>query len=191
MHRDREGRTAPDEQCVAIHSKAHNILLNLHAIPHSLENMERTNSSKHILCKSSSSSTMETLAHHEQIYTYAFERPSTLHTSSRGYDHRSGVAEVNDSIHVNVFVYRAWECCTDFYYSFRWDCIWTVEVCSYVSSLITFTILVSTLLVHQSKPIPEWPQLISVNSIVSLFALFMRVGVGLILAEGTWSSLES
>ena len=40
------------------------------------------------------------------------------------------------------------------------------------------------LLAHQNKPIPEWPQIVSINSIVSLLSLFMRTGVGLVLAEG-------
>jgi hypothetical protein len=66
-----------------------------------------------------------------------------------------------------------------------WSNSWTAETCSFAFSLLTFTGLVTMLLVHQNRPIPEWPQIISINSIVSLFALFMRTGVGLVLAEGT------
>ena len=42
----------------------------------------------------------------------------------------------------------------------------------------------ATLLAHQNKPNPEWPQLVTINSIVSLFSLLMRAAVSLVLAEG-------
>jgi hypothetical protein len=61
---------------------------------------------------------------------------------------------------------------------------WTAETCSYVFAVLSLLGLVATLFAHQNKPLPEWPQLITINSIVSLFSLLMRAGVGLILAEG-------
>lgn len=62
---------------------------------------------------------------------------------------------------------------------------WTAETCSYLFAVLSLLGLVATLYAHQNKPLPEWPQLITVNSIVSLFSLLMRAGVGLVLAEGT------
>ena len=73
--------------------------------------------------------------------------------------------------------------CTRVFLRF-WDYGWTAETCSFVFSLLIFAGLVVMLLVHQNRPVPEWPQIISINSIVSLFSLFMRTGVGLVLAEG-------
>lgn len=61
---------------------------------------------------------------------------------------------------------------------------WTAETCSYVFAVLCLLSLVATLFAHEKKPLPEWPQLITINSIVSLFSLLMRAGVGLVLAEG-------
>ncbi|KAF3045733.1 hypothetical protein E8E11_007451 [Didymella keratinophila] len=61
---------------------------------------------------------------------------------------------------------------------------WTAETCSFVFAILSLLGLVVTLFLHQNKPLPQWPQLITINSIVSLFSLLMRAGVGLVLAEG-------
>ncbi|KAF2999342.1 hypothetical protein E8E13_005620 [Curvularia kusanoi] len=61
---------------------------------------------------------------------------------------------------------------------------WTAETCSFIISILALGGLVATLLVHQGKPLPEWPQLVTINSIISLFSLLMRACVGVVLAEG-------
>jgi hypothetical protein len=61
---------------------------------------------------------------------------------------------------------------------------WTAETLSYIVSILALAGLVTTLLAHQSKPLPQWPQLVTINSIISLFSLIMRAGVGVVLAEG-------
>lgn len=67
---------------------------------------------------------------------------------------------------------------------------WTAEICSYVFAVLSFLGLLATLFAHQNRPLPEWPQLISINSIVSLFSLLIRSSIGLVLAEG-WSAIVS
>jgi hypothetical protein len=71
-------------------------------------------------------------------------------------------------------------------YSFQclWMGSWTAETCSYILAIIALGGLVATLLVHQGKPLPQWPQLVTINSIVSLFSLVMRACVGVVLTEG-------
>ena len=66
--------------------------------------------------------------------------------------------------------------------SLNWN--WTAETLSYIVSILALAGLVTTLLAHQDKPLPEWPQLVTINSIISLFSLLMRAGVGVVLAEG-------
>ncbi|KAH6839314.1 hypothetical protein B0T12DRAFT_428395 [Alternaria alternata] len=61
---------------------------------------------------------------------------------------------------------------------------WTAETLSYIVSILALAGLVTTLLAHQNKPLPQWPQLVTINSIISLFSLLMRAGVGVVLAEG-------
>ncbi|KAH6622142.1 hypothetical protein C7974DRAFT_377748 [Boeremia exigua] len=61
---------------------------------------------------------------------------------------------------------------------------WTVEICSYFIAILALAGLVATLSAHQSKPLPQWPQLVTINSIISLLSLIMRACVGIVLAEG-------
>jgi hypothetical protein len=65
-----------------------------------------------------------------------------------------------------------------------WSKSWTVETCSLVVSILTLAGLAATLLTHQHKPLPQWPKLVNINSIISLFSLLMRSCVGVVLAEG-------
>lgn len=51
--------------------------------------------------------------------------------------------------------------------------------------MVSLVGLIITLLAHQDKPLPKWPNLVNINSIVSLFALLMRASTGMVLAEGT------
>jgi hypothetical protein len=61
---------------------------------------------------------------------------------------------------------------------------WTTETCSYMIAILALAGLVATLSAHQGKPLPQWPQLVTINSIISLFSLLMRACVGVVLAEG-------
>ena len=68
-----------------------------------------------------------------------------------------------------------------------WRKSWTSETCSYIIATLALAGLVATLLVHQNKPLPQWPQLVTINSIISLYSLLMRACVGVVLAEGAAS----
>jgi hypothetical protein len=65
-----------------------------------------------------------------------------------------------------------------------WAKSWTTEICSYFVAILLLDGLIATLSSHQSKPLPQWPHLVTINSIISLFPLIMRVCVGVVLAEG-------
>jgi hypothetical protein len=65
-----------------------------------------------------------------------------------------------------------------------WKKGWTSEALSLIFALLSLLGLIATLIAHRDKPLPEWPQLVSLNSIISLFSLCIRTGVGLVLAEG-------
>ena len=65
-----------------------------------------------------------------------------------------------------------------------WGQSWTLETLSLFVSILGLAGLIATLLVHQSKPLPQWPQLVTINSIISLFSLLMRTCVGVVLTEG-------
>lgn len=65
-----------------------------------------------------------------------------------------------------------------------WRRKWTAEICSYIVSVLSLAGLAATLVVHDGKPLPQWPQIVTINSIVSLLSLLMRASVGVVLAEG-------
>lgn len=65
-----------------------------------------------------------------------------------------------------------------------WRKGWTAETCSCIFALLALLGLVATLLAHQDKPLPDWPQIVSINSIVSIFSMLIRAGVSMVLAEG-------
>ncbi|CAN9154066.1 unnamed protein product [Alternaria alternata] len=60
---------------------------------------------------------------------------------------------------------------------------WTSEALSILFASLSLLGLVATLVAHQGKSLPQWPQLITINSIVSLFSILIRAGVGVVLAE--------
>jgi hypothetical protein len=66
-----------------------------------------------------------------------------------------------------------------------WNRSWTAETLSFIVSILTLAGLIATLLAHQHRPLPQWPRLVNINSIISLFSLLMRSCVGVVLAEGT------
>jgi hypothetical protein len=61
---------------------------------------------------------------------------------------------------------------------------WTAEICSCLFALISLLALVTTLLVHQDRPLPKWPSLITINALVSIFTSVFRSGIAMALAEG-------
>ena len=81
----------------------------------------------------------------------------------------------------------AWKRCVEAV-SRGWNKSWTLETLSLIASTLTLAGLVSTLLAHQNKPLPQWPQLVTINSIISLFSLLMRACVGVILTDGSLRS---
>jgi hypothetical protein len=50
-----------------------------------------------------------------------------------------------------------------------WGGSWRTETYSFIISITALVGLVTTLLAHQNKPLPQWPQLVTINSIISLF----------------------
>jgi hypothetical protein len=65
-----------------------------------------------------------------------------------------------------------------------WAVGWRTETCSYIVAILALAGLVATLSAHQGRPLPQWPQLVTINSIISLFSLLIRACVGVVLAEG-------
>ena len=146
--------------------------------------MNREDSSEYLLLNAYHKSVKERPDSQLQIGKDAAQTSSTVRPPKPPHKSHSDVQLLKQAAHLAGFVISSGK-----HYACvvlrSWNYSWTAETCSFAFSLLTFTGLVTMLLVHQNRPIPEWPQIVSINSIVSLFALFMRTGVGLVLAEGT------
>jgi hypothetical protein len=66
---------------------------------------------------------------------------------------------------------------------------WTAETTSFLFFVLSLAGVVAALVAHQGKHLPDWSQLIAINSILSLFSLLMRIGVSIVLAESMHFSL--
>ena len=62
--------------------------------------------------------------------------------------------------------------------------MWIAEMLSYLLAILALTAVVIILALHQNKPMPQWPSLISINSLVSIFTSIMKAAMLLPVAEG-------
>jgi hypothetical protein len=62
--------------------------------------------------------------------------------------------------------------------------LWLVELTSLILAVIAFAAIIITLMLHQDRPIPKWPSLISINTLVSIFTAILKASMLLPIAEG-------
>ena len=62
--------------------------------------------------------------------------------------------------------------------------IWLVELTSLILAFIAFAAIIITLLLHHDRPLPKWPSLISINTLISIFTTVMKASMLLPIAEG-------
>ncbi|KAH6614226.1 hypothetical protein C7974DRAFT_320916 [Boeremia exigua] len=98
------------------------------------------------------------------------------------WDHRRE-SSLSFAAYVKFCIILGWKECVRVS-AWLWRKSWTAEICSFLFAIASLVGLVLFLSIHHGQPIPEWPHLITINSVVSLFALCMRIGVGVVLAEG-------
>ncbi|OCL05885.1 hypothetical protein AOQ84DRAFT_379147, partial [Glonium stellatum] len=65
-----------------------------------------------------------------------------------------------------------------------WDRLWIAELLSCFLAIAALVIIVIILATHQNKPMSQWPRLISINSLVSIFTSIMKAAMLLPVAEG-------
>lgn len=69
-----------------------------------------------------------------------------------------------------------------------WNSGWVQEVASCFFAMLALAAIIITLAVHSGKPIPEWPRLISINSLIAIFSALFRAGIVYPVSEGAnWS----
>ena len=67
---------------------------------------------------------------------------------------------------------------------------WTPEALSCILSCCAFASIIITLVLHHDKPLPEWPRLISINSLISIFTAIQKATLLLPVAEGNAQPLD-
>ena len=68
------------------------------------------------------------------------------------------------------------------------DHSWLAEVTSLVVAWVAFVAIIVTLVIHQGRPIPQWPQLISINSLIAIFTAILKAALIMPVAEGELQS---
>lgn len=61
---------------------------------------------------------------------------------------------------------------------------WWIEIGACVVSLVALSAIVGTLQPHHGKPLPQWPYQLSVNTLISIYAVVLKVTILLVTAEG-------
>ncbi|KAJ9616769.1 hypothetical protein H2200_000488 [Cladophialophora chaetospira] len=61
---------------------------------------------------------------------------------------------------------------------------WLPEVTSLVLACLAFTAIVVTLAVHQGRPLPRWPHLVSIDSLIAIFSAIFKAALITPVAEG-------
>lgn len=61
---------------------------------------------------------------------------------------------------------------------------WWIEIGACVLSLVALVAIVATLQPHQGKPLPQWPYRISANTLISVYAVVLKVTILSVTAEG-------
>jgi len=63
--------------------------------------------------------------------------------------------------------------------------LWVWEILSCVLATICLVVIVAILAVHQDRPLPQWPNYISINSLIAIMTAIMKASLMLPVAEGT------
>lgn len=62
--------------------------------------------------------------------------------------------------------------------------MWTTELLACLVALLAFTAIVMTLAIHDGQTLPDWPFDISVNALVSIFAVILKGAMMIPVAQG-------
>lgn len=76
------------------------------------------------------------------------------------------------------------ETATSKYSATFWTYPWTLEVLSLLLSFAMLAAIIVTLVVHRDRSLPQWPGLISINSLIAIFTSILKASLILPVAEG-------
>lgn len=73
-----------------------------------------------------------------------------------------------------------------------WSYAWVLEISSIGIAILALAAMYITLAMHRDQPLPQWPGMISINSLIAIFTVVLKVTLMMPLAEGVaFHSLSS
>lgn len=61
---------------------------------------------------------------------------------------------------------------------------WTTEISSILIAILALSAIYITLVMHSDRPLPRWPSLISINSLIAIFTVILKATLMMPVAEG-------
>lgn len=68
-----------------------------------------------------------------------------------------------------------------------WHDSWVPELVSISLALLSLLAIIILLVIHKDKPLPKWPKMITINSLLAVFSTLLKMGLALPLSEGEYS----
>lgn len=65
-----------------------------------------------------------------------------------------------------------------------WSYAWVIEISSFFLAVLALAAIFITLAIHSDRPMPQWPKLISINSLIAIFTAVLKAALMMPVAEG-------
>ena len=72
-----------------------------------------------------------------------------------------------------------------------WSYAWLIEISSFFLATLALAAIFITLAVHSGRPMPQWPKVISINSLIAIFTAVLKAALMMPVAEGIVFGLVS
>lgn len=68
---------------------------------------------------------------------------------------------------------------------------WAIEIASILIAILALSAIYITLVIHSDRPLPRWPGLISINSLIAIFTVILKAALIMPVAEGMAFNVHS
>lgn len=118
----------------------------------------------------------------------AASKPQTCHSSTSNINHTGSQIAPFEKAHSHVIL-NTWRQ-NGLFRHFRGLCRvlrypWLLEVFSCLVACTALFGIIITLYLHEGRPLPQWPSMISINSLIAIFTAIFKAAILLPIAEGT------
>jgi hypothetical protein len=64
-----------------------------------------------------------------------------------------------------------------------WTYAWVIEISSFFLATLALAAIFITLAIHSDRPMPQWPKLISINSLIAIFTAVLKAALMMPVAQ--------